>query len=197
MDTHPFLPKWLFQGISGPESSLNLGGSGIFNTPIPLDSLPSWIVLTAHKKWFHSEHYPPGGAGGKGGVQTSQKAEECLKEQINERSEGRLWLPIQVLGKGLSVVWWKGLDVGPEGESGSTCPGPPAAGGPKNNEGAARQWHMRGSWLQLIENRPFVPCDANVYGGPHGGAAKQDRAEMALTFACVCVRWSPLSLLFN
>lgn len=37
-------------------------------------------------------------------MQTSQKAEECLKEQINERSEGRLWLPIQVLGKGLSVV---------------------------------------------------------------------------------------------
>lgn len=126
--------------------------------------------------------------------QPGQKAEECLKGQINEQSEGRLWMPIQVLGKCLSVVWWKG----PEGESGSTCPLPPAAGGLKNNEESARQWHVGGSWLQLTENRPFVLFSANVDKGPHAWWGLQSRTGRQLHLCVhVCERWRPPSLLSN
>ena len=184
VDTDPLLPKWPFQGISGPESSLSWGSSDISNTQVPQDSLLSWMVLTAHKKWFHSECYPPGCGEGVG--QTSQKPEECLKGQINERSEGRLWIPIQVLGKGLSVVWWKGLDVGLEGERDSTCPLPPAAGGLRNNEAVARQWHVGGSWLQLIENRPFVLQQYNCAHGPAQEGCKAGQGGGGI-YVCMCV----------
>lgn len=114
-----------------------------------------------------------------------RKREECLNGQINEQSEGRLCIPIQVVGKCLSVVWWKGLDLGPEGESGSTCPLPPAARGLKNNEESARQRHVGGSWLHLIENRPFVLFSVNVYWGLHSWGCKVGRGGHCI-HVCMC-----------
>lgn len=130
-----------------------------------------------------STYYPPGGWGVGAG---NQKAEECLNWQINERSEGRLWIPIQVVGKCLSVVWWKDLDLGPEGESGSTCPLPPAAGGLENNGALARQWHVGGSWLQLIENGPFVLFSVNVYRSLHSWGCKVGQGGHCI-YLCMCV----------
>lgn len=154
-------------------------------------ALPSWVVL------YCSQEVAPLGVLSSSGVgQASQKAEECLNKQINEQLERRLWIPIQVLGKCLSIPWWKGLDLGPEGESGSTCPLPPAAGSLKNNEEWERQWHVGGSWLQLIENRPFVLFNANVFRGLHSWGCRAGQGGSYI-YVCVCVRWSLLSLRFN
>lgn len=125
--------------------------------------LPSWIVLTACKKWLHSGYYCPWGL-----VRPAKRQRNVWTSRLmSNPGGGRPWVPIQVLGKCLSMIWWKGLDLGPEGESGSTCPLPPAVGGLKNNDEAESRRQVGSSWLQLIENKPFVLLNANVLRALH------------------------------
>ena len=78
------------------------------NETSPARVLPRarWVGRCCLQFWVSAEAVQTSAVllgGGERVGQTSQKAEECLKGQINERSEGRLWIPIQVLGKGPSV----------------------------------------------------------------------------------------------
>jgi hypothetical protein len=175
------LPKLIVHGnLHTPDLDRSecLGSSDLSNTQDLLHS-PAFLTYCSSEvvpRWL----LPSSGFG-----QASQKAEGRPNGQINEQSGRKLLIFIQVLRKCLSTMWWKGLDLGPEGESGSTCLLPPAAGGLENNAESERQWHVGGSWLQLTENRPFVLFKANVFRAHTVGAAERGREAVAFMYACL------------
>lgn len=144
-------------------------------------ALPSWIVLTACKKWLHSGYYCPRGL-----VRPAKRQRNVWTSRLMSNPGGGRGSPFKFLE---SVCLWFDEKDWIWGQRVRVAPRVPCLlllGGLKNNDEAESRRQVGSSWLQLIENKPFVLLNANVLRALHSWGCGVGQGGRSV-YVCTCL----------